>query len=103
MTAGSDSEEPPRKISVFGREFTMPRSRRHRIGIGAGLVILGFFGFLPILGYWMIPLGVLVLSYEFATIRRFRRRFVIRWERWRRRRAAARASKAAAGKRGHSR
>jgi hypothetical protein len=32
----------------------------------------------------MIPLGLLVLSYEFATVRRWRRRAVVRWERWRR-------------------
>jgi len=97
MTVESDSEEPPpRKINIFGREFTMPRSRRRRIGIGAGLVILGCLGFLPILGYWMVPLGLLVLSYEFATIRRFRRRFVIRWERRRRRKAEARGGNAPA-------
>jgi hypothetical protein len=75
---------PARKIAVFGREFTMPRSRGLRIAIGVVLVILGIFGFLPILGFWMIPLGLLVLSYEFATVRRWRRRAVVWWERRRR-------------------
>ena len=79
-----------RKISIMGREFPMPRSRRLRIAIGVGLVILGMFGFLPVLGFWMIPLGVLVLSYEFATVRRFRRRFEIWWAERRGRRRARR-------------
>ena len=59
----------------------MPQSRRLRIGIGMLLVIFGLLGFLPVLGFWMAPLGVLILSYEFATVRRFRRRSVVWWER----------------------
>lgn len=68
-----------RSITVMGREFALPRSRRSRIGIGALLVVLGCFGFLPVLGFWMIPLGLLILSYEFALIRRWRRRFMVWW------------------------
>lgn len=75
---------PERRISIFGREFAMPRSRAARIAIGIALIVFGVFGFLPILGFWMIPLGLLVLSYEFASVRRWRRRAVVRWERWRR-------------------
>jgi hypothetical protein len=76
-----------RKISVFGRKISMPHSRPLRIAIGAMLVFLGIFGFLPILGFWMIPLGLLVLSHELASIRRQRRRFVVWWERRRRRKS----------------
>jgi hypothetical protein len=86
-TAGR-SEQPARTIRVFGHEFRMPRSRLARVLIGVGLVILGIFGFLPILGFWMIPLGLLVLSYEFAAVRRGRRRLQVWWEKRRRRRAA---------------
>ena len=77
-----------RKISVFGREFHMPRSRPVRIAIGVALCIFGVLGFLPILGFWMIPLGILVLSYEFAAVRRFRRRVVVWWERRRQERTS---------------
>ena len=80
----------PRKISVMGREFAMPRSRRMRIVIGVALIVLGIFGFLPVLGFWMIPLGVLVLSYEFAMVRRWRRRFELWWAERRGRRRARR-------------
>lgn len=77
------NESPRRVISVFGREFTMPESRNKRVAIGVGLTVLGCLGFLPVLGFWMIPLGLLVLSYEFALVRRYRRRSVVRWGRWR--------------------
>jgi hypothetical protein len=72
---------PPRKIHVFGREFSMPRSRALRIAIGAVLIVFGIFGFLPVLGFWMVPLGLMVLSYEFASVRRLRRRLVVWWAR----------------------
>jgi hypothetical protein len=72
---------PRRKIPLFGRHLAMPRSRRLRILIGMLLVFFGFLGFLPVLGFWMAPLGILILSYEFATVRRFRRRSVVWWER----------------------
>ena len=87
--ADSQPQEPARKIKLFGREFQLPRSKGLRIAIGVGLVILGIFGFLPILGFWMIPLGLLVLSYEIATVRRWRRRLVVWWEK---RKAARQAS-----------
>ena len=84
MTATDDDQTPARKITVFGREFSMPRSRGLRIAIGALLIFGGILGFLPILGFWMIPIGLLVLSYEFALVRRHRRRFVVWWKRRRR-------------------
>lgn len=81
MTEQSGERPPARKISVFGREFSMPRSRAARVAIGVTLTVFGIFGFLPVLGFWMIPLGLLVLSYEFASVRRLRRRLVVWWER----------------------
>ena len=90
MAKGGKAGNGERRISVMGREFAMPRSRRLRIAIGAGLVVLGMFGFLPVLGFWMIPLGILVLSYEFASVRRFRRRFELWWAERRGRRRARR-------------
>ena len=60
----------------------LPKSRPLRIVVGVLLVILGLFGFLPIIGFWMIPLGIIVLSVDVHPIRRARRRFVV----WRERR-----------------
>ncbi len=71
----------PVRVTIMGREIVLPRSRALRIALGVGLVALGIFGFLPVLGFWMIPLGLLVLSYEFAAVRRRRRKFVVWWNR----------------------
>jgi purine-cytosine permease-like protein len=59
----------------------MPRSRILRIAIGALLIVFGILGFLPVLGFWMVPLGLFVISHEFAMARRYRRRTVVWWER----------------------
>ena len=60
----------------------MPESRPLRITLGVALVIGGIFGFLPILGFWMVPLGLYVLSRDFASVRRFRRRATLKLGRW---------------------
>ena len=82
-TALDDKVDSPvrRRIGLLGREIHMPQSRGLRVTIGVLLCVFGVFGFLPVLGFWMIPLGILMLSYEFAAIRRFRRRTIVRWGR----------------------
>ena len=52
-----------------------------RLLSGSGLVFGGILGFLPVLGFWMIPLGLLVLSRDIHWIRRLRRRTQVRWSR----------------------
>ena len=69
------------RSSVSAASFTCRARAPLRIAIGVALCIFGMLGFLPVLGFWMIPLGLLVLSYEFAAVRRFRRRVVVWWER----------------------
>ena len=59
----------------------MPASRQARIILGVALCIGGLLGFLPILGFWMLPLGVLVLSVDLAPVRRARRRLAVWWAR----------------------
>jgi hypothetical protein len=41
----------------------------------------GLFWFLPVLGLWMLPLGLLVLSIDIPAVRRLRRRIEIWWGR----------------------
>lgn len=41
-----------------------------RIIIGVLLLLGGILGLLPILGFWMIPLGLLMLSVEFPWARK---------------------------------
>lgn len=47
----------------------LPKNKLGRIIVGVVLIILGFFGFLPILGFWMIPLGIAVLAFDFEFAR----------------------------------
>ncbi|MBX3582649.1 MAG: hypothetical protein KF810_12195 [Rhizobiaceae bacterium] len=75
---------PRRKIHLFGKTIHLPQSKPMRISIGSGLILLGCFGFLPVLGFWMVPVGLLVLSHDLAWARRYRRRSTVWWERRRR-------------------
>jgi purine-cytosine permease-like protein len=77
----ADDPSARRKIHIFGREYAMPRSRALRVLIGSVLIVFGIFGFLPVLGFWMVPLGLFILSYEFHIVRRLRRRAIVWWER----------------------
>lgn len=77
------------KVRLGRFSIDLPRNRFVRIGLGVALVLLGgLFGWLPVLGYWMVPLGLLVLASDSAPIRRFNRRMsvaVVGW--WKGRKA----------------
>jgi hypothetical protein len=49
-----------------------------RVGTGAIFMVGGVFGFLPILGFWMIPVGVFVAASEFPRSRRPMQRWLYR-------------------------
>ena len=85
-----------RRMEVFGRGWTLPRSRLGRIAIGASLMLGGCMAVLPVLGLWMLPLGLLVLSIDIAAVRRWRRHGEVRLGRRWQRRAAAKAASGAA-------
>ncbi len=42
----------------------------------------GLLGILPILGFWMVPLGMLVLAEDFPVVRRWNRRTGVAIKRW---------------------
>ena len=69
------------KIRLGDRHWHLPQSRPIRIGIGILLVAFGLLGFLPVLGFWMIPLGLLVLSVDIPIVRRWRRQLAVWWHR----------------------
>lgn len=50
-----------------------------RILLGILLIMGGLLGFLPILGFWMLPLGVVVLAREVPAIERLIERMKQRW------------------------
>jgi len=69
------------KVRLFDRHWHLPKSKPLRIGLGIVLVGCGFLGFLPVLGFWMIPLGFLVLSVDLPAVRRWRRQLTVWWYR----------------------
>jgi hypothetical protein len=46
-----------------------PAAKPYRIPIGVGLTIGGVVGFLPIVGFWMVPLGLAVLAQDVPIMR----------------------------------
>ena len=69
------------RLMLGSFSICMPRSRIARMAIGVALILCGFLGFLPILGFWMLPLGFLVLSHDLPFARRLRRRLAVWWHR----------------------
>ena len=53
--------------------------------LGAALVVGGVLGFLPVLGFWMIPLGLLLLAVDFRWAKRAYLYFIVWWRRMRQR------------------
>ena len=87
-----EPDQPARAgdVRLGNRRFRLPASRLARIALGVALIIGGLFGFLPVLGLWMIPLGLIVLSVDLAPVRRMRRRMQV----WLKRLTTARRGRA---------
>jgi len=49
----------------------VPRGARFVLGLL--LMIGGLFGFLPVLGFWMIPLGLMIAAFDLRLFLRWRR------------------------------
>jgi len=81
----------------FGKySVSLPGNRIVRLTLGVLLIIGGgVFGFLPVLGYWMVPVGFLVLATDIPPIRRFNRRVLVAVLGWWNRRASHADRKAA--------
>jgi hypothetical protein len=56
-------------------------TRGLRILLGILLIIGGLLGFLPLVGFWMLPLGVIVLAREIPAVDRWVERLRQRWRR----------------------
>jgi len=59
-----------------------PEAKWLRVPLGLLLIGGGFLGFLPILGFWMLPLGALLLAEDFPLVRRPTVRAIEAVERW---------------------
>jgi len=58
-----EAKLPPRP-AAFVRWLRKPSSRLVRIPLALLLVVGGVFSFLPILGLWMLPLGLLLIAQD---------------------------------------
>jgi hypothetical protein len=47
-----------------------PSSRWVRLPIAILLIVASFFSFLPVLGLWMLPLGIMLLAVDVPFLRR---------------------------------
>ncbi len=47
-----------------------PLAKWLRVPLGCLFIVGGLFGFLPLLGFWMVPLGLLLLGRDIPFIRR---------------------------------
>jgi hypothetical protein len=58
------------------RWLRSPSCRVIRISLAILLVLCGIVGFLPILGFWMIPLGLALIAQDVPLLRRPMARFL---------------------------
>jgi hypothetical protein len=76
-------KEAPAWMARHIRWLHSPASRKFRLPIGILLIACGLVGFLPIVGYEFIPVGLLVISQDIPFLRRPMGKFVL-WllEKW---------------------
>ncbi len=75
-----------RRLLVANAYLMLSRGKRYlppvlRAILGLLLVGLGMLGFLPVLGFWMIPLGLALLATDIPPLGRWLRRRLHRYRR----------------------
>jgi hypothetical protein len=68
----------PQRVQTTTRWLRRPSLRLVRIPVGVMLVGGGFLGMLPLLGFWMLPLGLILLAEDVRPLRDARDR-VLDW------------------------
>lgn len=71
---------PQKEFHIGPKTVKIPQSPFARKLLGVLLILGGILGFLPILGFWMLPLGLLILSIDLPFLRKYRRKITIRME-----------------------
>ena len=71
-----------RRVRIANYSLQVPGSPKVRRLLGFALIIGGTLGFLPVLGFWMVPLGLIILSVDSVRIRRWRRQAEVRYGPW---------------------
>ena len=87
----------PGRFARFLRWARKPASRYVRIPLAILLIVGGLLSFIPILGIWMLPLGLMLLAQDMPLLRRPMRRCLVCSERrWRKHQWAKRREREAA-------
>jgi hypothetical protein len=60
----------PIGVSQFIRWLRLPSSFAVRLIIAILLILGGIFSFLPVLGFWMLPLGLLLVAQDVPLLQR---------------------------------
>ena len=60
----------PISVSQFIRWLRMPSSFAVRLLIALLLILGGIFSFLPVLGVWMLPLGLLLIAQDVPSLQK---------------------------------
>ena len=63
-------QEVPERVAHILRKLRHPDARWVRIPIGLLCIVAGFFWFLPVLGLWMLPFGLLLIAYDVPFLRK---------------------------------
>jgi hypothetical protein len=63
-------QEVPQNLARLIRKMRHPGARRARIPVGLLLMAGGLLSFLPILGIWMLPLGLLLIANDVPALRK---------------------------------
>ena len=70
-------EQVPERLGRILRSLRHPDARWVRIPVGVLFLFGGVFSILPVLGIWMLPLGLLLLAYDVPFLRKPVARFTI--------------------------
>ena len=68
-------------VQRYFRLLKTTPNHRLRKTVGVLLVIGGLLGFLPVLGFWMLPVGLALLAVDWPLARRLYRNLVVWWGR----------------------
>lgn len=63
-------QETPSVVARTIHWLRGPQSRRVRLPMGLLLIVLGCFGFLPVIGYELIPIGLLLIAQDVPFLRK---------------------------------
>jgi len=92
LTMSTSQARLDRQFDRIGRQFPatvgflrwlrQPNMALIRVPLGFLLMLGGLFSFLPVLGIWMLPLGLLVLAIDIPPLKRPVGDGIVRLQRW---------------------